>query len=235
MEETTTTSAVGSKRDQIIETLRTKSALLQHIFDNTQQVFGQLKEILQEYAVEVNEQLEGTTDKRVKMEYRDRGKFEAQLQMAGDILIFSMHTNVFQFERENIIWQNSYVKQDKQNAYCGIINIYNFLSDSFKYNRSADEGYLVARIFINRDFQYMVEGKRQVTFRHDRFGQGAITPEALTEIIENTMAYTLDFDLLVPPYDTIKLVTVDQMNTKIENSKLQTGKRLGYQFRSDDV
>ncbi|MCH5305035.1 MAG: hypothetical protein J1E79_00990 [Rikenella sp.] len=224
-----------NKREQIIETLKTKSALLQHIFDNTQQVFGQLKEILQEYAVEVNERLDGTTDKRVKMEYRDRGKFEAQLQMAGDILIFSMHTNIFLFDRENIIWQNSYVKQDRQNAYCGVIHIYNFLADSFKYNRSADEGYLVARIFVNREFQYMVEGKRQVAFRHDRFGQGAITPEALTEIIENTMAYTLDFDLLVPPYDTVKLVTVDQMNTKIENSKLQTGKRLGYQFRSDDV
>ena len=235
MEGNNTPAAGGGKREQIIETLKTKSALLQHLFDYTQQVFGQLKEILQEYAVEVNDRLEGTTDKRVKMEYRDRGKFEAQLQMAGDILIFSMHTNVFQFERENIIWQNSYVKQDKQNAYCGVINIYNFLADSFKYNRSADEGYLVARIFINRDFQYMVEGKRQVTFRHDNFGQGAITPEALTEIIENTMAYTLDFDLLVPPYDTVKLVTVDQMNTKIENSKLQTGKRLGYQFRSDDV
>lgn len=224
-----------NKREQIIETLKTKSALLQHIFDNTQQVFGQLKEILQEYAVEVNERLDGTTDKRVKMEYRDRGKFEAQLQMAGDILIFSMHTNIFLFDRENIIWQNSYVKQDRQNAYCGVIHIYNFLADSFKYNRSADEGYLVARIFVNREFQYMVEGKRQVAFRHDRFGQGAITPEALTKIIENAMAYTLDFDLLVPPYDTVKLVTVDQMNTKIENSKLQTGKRLGYQFRSDDV
>lgn len=235
MEDNQTPDAESGKRAQIIETLKTKSALLQRIFDNTQQVFGQLKEILQEYAVEVNEQLEGTTDKRVKLEYRDRGKFEAQLQLAGDILIFSMHTNVFQFERENIIWQNSYVKQDKQNAYCGVINIYNFLSDSFKYNRSADEGYLVARMFINRDFQYMVEGKRQVTYRHDNFGQGAITPEALTEIIENTMAYTLDFDLLVPPYDAVKLVSVDQMNTKIENSKLQTGKRLGYQFRSDDV
>lgn len=235
MEDNKTPDAENGKRAQIIETLKTKSALLQRIFDNTQQVFGQLKEILQEYAVEVNEQLEGTTDKRVKLEYRDRGKFEAQLQLAGDILIFSMHTNVFQFERENIIWQNSYVKQDKQNAYCGVINIYNFLSDSFKYNRSGDEGYLVARMFINRDFQYMVEGKRQVTYRHDNFGQGAITPEALTEIIENTMAYTLDFDLLVPPYDAVKLVSVDQMNTKIENSKLQTGKRLGYQFRSDDV
>ncbi len=234
MEENKTANAAG-KREQIVETLKTKSVLLQQIFDNTQQVFGQLKEILQEYAVEVNEQLEGVTDRRVKLEYRDRGKFEAQLQLAGDILIFSMHTNVFQFERENIIWQNSYVKQDKQNSYCGVINIYNFLSDSFRYNRSADEGYLVARIFINREFQYMVEGKRQVTYRHDNFGQGAITQDALTEIIENTMAYTLDFDLLVPPYDTVKLVTVDQMNTKIENSKLQTGKRLGYQFRSDDV
>lgn len=234
MEENQTAKPAG-KREQIVETLKTKSVLLQQIFDNTQQVFGQLKEILQEYAVEVNEQLEGAFDRRIKLEYRDRGKFEAQLQMAGDILIFSMHTNVFQFERENIIWQNSYVKQDKQNAYCGVINIYNFLSDSFRYNRSADEGYLVARIFINRDFQYMVEGKRQVTYRHDNFGQGAITPDALTEIIENTMAYTLDFDLLVPPYDTVKLVTVDQMNTKIENSKLQTGKRMGYQFRSDDV
>lgn len=234
MEEKQTAKPAG-KREQIVETLKTKSVLLQQIFDNTQQVFGQLKEILQEYAVEVNEQLEGASDRRIKLEYRDRGKFEAQLQMAGDILIFSMHTNVFQFERENIIWQNSYVKQDKQNAYCGVINIYNFLSDSFRYNRSADEGYLVARIFINRDFQYMVEGKRQVTYRHDNFGQGAITPDALTEIIESTMAYTLDFDLLVPPYDTVKLVTVDQMNTKIENSKLQTGKRMGYQFRSDDV
>ncbi len=234
MEENQTAKPAG-KREQIVETLKTKSVLLQQIFDNTQQVFGQLKEILQEYAVEVNEQLEGAFDRRIKLEYRDRGKFEAQLQMAGDILIFSMHTNVFQFERENIIWQNSYVKQDKQNAYCGVINIYNFLSDSFRYNRSADEGYLVARIFINRDFQYMVEGKRQVTYRHDNFGQGAITPDALTEIIESTMAYTLDFDLLVPPYDTVKLVTVDQMNTKIENSKLQTGKRMGYQFRSDDV
>lgn len=235
MEDNNIPAAEGGKREQIIDTLKTKSALLQRIFDNTQQVFGQLKEILQEYAVEVNERLEGITDKRVKLEYRDRGKFEAQLQLAGDILIFSMHTNVFMFERENIIWQNSYVKQDKRNAYCGVINIYNFLSDSFKYNRSADEGYLVARIFINREFQYMVEGKRQVTYRHDHFGQGTVTPGALTEIIENTMAYTLDFDLLVPPYDAVKLVSVDQMNTKIENSKLQTGKRLGYQFRSDDV
>lgn len=224
----------SGRRNEIAESLKSKSMLKQQIFDNTHHVFSELKEILQEYAVEMNEDLDDV-DRRIKLEYRDRGKFEAQLQLAGDILIFSMHTNIFLFERENIVWQNSYVKNDKRNAYCGVIHIYNFLADSFKYNRAADEGYLVARIFVNREMQYMVEGKRQVSFRHNNFGQGVITPAALVEIVENTMAYTLDFDLLLPPYDTIKVVNVEQMNTKIENSKLQTGKRLGYQFRSDDV
>lgn len=226
-----------SRRQEIIGILRDKTALIQQVFDNTSQTFGRLKEMLQEYAVESNEQLEemGADTKKVRMDYRDRGTYEAALQIGGDILIFSMHTNVFLFERENIIWQNSYVKKDPFNCYCGVIHIYNFLADSFKYNRSSDEGYLVARIFINRERQYLVEGKRQVSYRHNNFGQGEITDQALTEIIENAMAYTLEFDLLVPPYDTIKLVTVDQLNTKMENSKLQTGKRLGYQFCSDDV
>lgn len=78
----------------------------------------------------------------------DRGKFEAQLQAADDILIFSMHSNVFEFNREHIIWQNSYVRDNKANSYCGMINIYNF-SRLVQYNRSADEGYL-NRLFGSR-------------------------------------------------------------------------------------
>lgn len=223
-----------SKRDELVGTLNVKASLKQLVYDNTYNTFLKLKEILQEYAVEANELLEGQ-DKRIKLEYRDRGKFEAQLQIAGDILIFSMHTNVFHFERENIIWKNSYVSNNKQNAYCGLINIYNFLSDSFKYNRSSDEGYLIGRIFVNRELHYFVEGKRQVEYRHNSFGQQTITDESIIDIVESAIGYTLEFDLLVPPFDAVKLVSVDLMNTKIENSKLQTGKRLGYKYNSDDV
>lgn len=223
-----------SKRDELVGTLNVKASLKQQVYDNTYNTFLKLKEILQEYAVEANELLEGQ-DKRIKLEYRDRGKFEAQLQIAGDILIFSMHTNVFHFERENIIWKNSYVSNNKQNAYCGLINIYNFLSDSFKYNRSSDEGYLIGRIFVNRELHYFVEGKRQVEYRHNSFGQQMITDESIIDIVESAIGYTLEFDLLVPPFDAVKLVSVDLMNTKIENSKLQTGKRLGYKYNSDDV
>ena len=116
-----------------------------------------------------------------------------------------------------------------------MINIYNFLSDSFRYNRSADEGYLIGRIFINREMQYFVEGKRQISMRHNSFGTQRIDRAALLNIIENAIDYTVDFALLVPPYDAVKVVTVDQLNTKIENSKMQTGKRLGYKFNSDDI
>ena len=86
-------------------------------------------------------------DERVRLEYRDRGKFEAQLQVANDILIFQMHTDVFEFDANHLIWQNPYVQSDRENSYCGLINIYNFLSDSFKFNRNADEGFLIGRIF----------------------------------------------------------------------------------------
>lgn len=222
------------KRDEIVATIKQKSGLKQQIYDNTLSVMESLKEILEEYASDSNDELEGA-DRRVRMEYRDRGRFEAQLQIAGDVLIFSMHSNVFKFDRSHPIWQNSYVDKDNANGYCGIINIYNFLSDSLRYNRTDDIGYLIGRIFINRENQYFVEGKRQMEYRHNNFGSGKIEQAALLDIVEKSLLYALEFDLLVPPYDLGKEITVESFNSKLENSRLQTGKRLGYQFNSDDV
>lgn len=222
-------------RGRIIDNLVKKANLQQKVYDNTFAVFNELKEILHEMSSELNDATDDQLDKRVRIEYRDRGKFEAQILFAGDVLIFSMHTNVFLFNREHPIWQNSYVSSDKDNSYCGVINIYNFLADSLKYNRNGDEGYLVGRIFINRDMHYFVEGKRQISLKHNNFGSSIINKDAILNIAEIAINYALEFDLLVPPYDAIKVVTVDQLNTKIENSKMQTGKRMGYRFNSDDV
>jgi hypothetical protein len=220
--------------NDIIDILQVKTNVKQKVYDNTFEVFNQLKEMLHELTNDINEEITGV-DRRVKLEYRDRGKFEAEIRISEDILIFSMHTNVFQFDRDHQVWKTSYVEKDKNNALCGVINIYNFLTDSFKYNRLDDLGYLIGRIFINKDLNYFVEGKRQMAFLYSIFGSMPITPEALTKIIKTAIIYSLEFDLLVPPYDTVKIATVSQMNTKIENSKIQTGKRLGYKFNSDDV
>ncbi len=127
------------------------------------------------------------------------------------------------------------MQSDTANSYCGVINVYNFLSDSFKYNRNADEGYLIGRIFINREKCFWVEGKRQTIARPMAFGQRRIDREALVEIVEAAVNYAINFDLLTPPYEENKRVTVDQFNTKLDNSKFVTGKRISYDFSTDDI
>ena len=222
-------------RKKILETIVSKSTLKQKVFDNTFATFNDLKETLLEMASEMDDQLDGLLDRRVRLEYRDRGKFEAQIQVANDLLICQMHTDVFEFEPNHVIWQNPYVQTDRDNSYCGVINIYNFLSDSFKFNRNADEGYLIGRIFINREKCYFVEGKQQTSMRPMQFGKAEIDSEALVRILESAIYYALHFDLLLPSYDDNKRVTVDQFNTKLDNSKFVTGKRLGYDFDVDDI
>ena len=200
-------------RKKILETIVSKSTLKQKVFDNTFATFNDLKETLLEMASEMDDQLDGLLD----------------------LLIFQMHTDVFEFEPNHVIWQNPYVQTDRDNSYCGVINIYNFLSDSFKFNRNADEGYLIGRIFINREKCYFVEGKQQTSMRPMQFGKAEIDSEALVRILESAIYYALNFDLLLPSYDDNKRVTVDQFNTKLDNSKFVTGKRLGYDFDVDDI
>ena len=222
-------------REKILATIINKSTLKQHIFDNTFATFNELKDVLLEITSELDDDLDGKLDKRVRIEYRDRGKFEAQLQIASDLLIFRMHTDVFEFDSNHIIWQNEYVQAERDNSYCGVIDIYNFLSDSFKFNRNADEGYLIGRIFINREKCFFVEGKRQTLVRPMAFGKEKITREDLIAIMETAINYAINFDLLVPSYEDNKRVTVDQFNSKMDNSKFITGKRIGYEFNVDDI
>ena len=207
-------------RSKILDTIIRKSTLKQRIFDNTFSAFNELKETLLEMASELDDELDGKLDRRVRLEYRDRGKFEAQLQVANDILIFQMHTDIFEFAADHPIWQNPYVQGDRENSYCGLINIYNFLSDSFKFNRER---------------RYFVEGKQQTSMRAAEFGKSEIGHDALIAILEEAIWFALNFDLLMPPYEDNKRVTVDQFNTKMDNSKFVTGKRLGYDFEVEDI
>ncbi|MDE6374124.1 MAG: hypothetical protein K2L09_00015 [Alistipes sp.] len=222
-------------RARILETVIRKSTLKQKVFDSTFATFNSLKETLLEMASELDDQLEGRLDRRVRIEYRDRGKFEAQLQVANDVLIFQMHTDVFDFDAQHPVRQTAYVGADRENAYCGVINIYNFLSDSFKFNRNADEGYLIGRLFINRERRYFVEGKGQRSMPAAGFGSGELDRDALIRVLEEAIAFALDFDLLATPYETLARVTVDQFNTKMDNSKFVTGKRLGREFDTKDI
>ena len=222
-------------KPHILQAIIDRSNLSQRVYDNTYAVMTKLKEILHELASELDEELEESLDERVRIEYRDRGKYEAHFIFGENLLIFSMHTDIFRFGDGDAVWKNDYVASGPDNAFCGIINVWNFLKDSFEHKRLGDEGYLVARIFVNRELRYLVEGKGQTAFGRAEFGRHMVDKEGLADVVEAAIDYSLHFDLLVPPYDSQKVVTAELFNTKMENSKMQTGKLLGYEFRTDDI
>ena len=57
----------------------------------------------------------------------------------------------------------------------------------------------------------------------------------LVGFVESAMLYSLSFDLLVPPFDLVKVASVEQINAKIESARMSTGKRMGYKYNSDDI
>ena len=212
-----------------------KTNLKQEVYRNTLSMFTVLKDVLRELAEDYREQLKDKVDENILPVYQEKGIFEAEFRIGGDLLIFSMHSNVFVFAREHPIWKLDYIKANPLNSYCGVFNIYNFLADSFKYNRFEDLGYLIARIFVNHENHFFVEGKRQTSELVKDFANDELTRENMKAILETSIHYAIDFDLLVPPYDQVKIATVEQMQVEINHSRIQTGKRLGFKFNSDDV
>ncbi len=222
-------------RESLMEAYIIKSTVKQKVFENTQRTFVLLKKVLKSLEKDYIEMIRDKVQETMFPYFKDKGPFEAEFKIGGDMLVFSMHSNVFEFDDKHPVWNTEYIKEDPLRSYCGTINLYNFLADSFKYNRMNDLGYLVARIFVNKDNHFFVEGKRQVDENVKDFAIDSISPGILRQIIETAIQYCVEFDLLVPHYDQVKVATVEQMRQKMSHSKMATGKRLGFAFNSDDV
>lgn len=220
-------------RKEIISLLKTKASTKQDVFHNTIKWFEVLKEVLEQIATEYNAEL-NNFDPRVEVAYQSRGNHDVKLKVAGDTLLFHMHTNVFSFDDSHGIWSNSYVEKDSLNAYCGMINVYNFLSDSFKYNRENDAGYLIARIFINKENHFFVEGKRQMGFLFNDFQNSQLNKNNLKQIVESCILFSLNFDLLTPDYATMSRISISQIIELTRNIKLTTEKRLGFKLSHEN-
>ena len=170
---------------------------------------------------------------QVPFEYHDKGEFDAELRFGGDILIFTMHTNIFEFSRDHEVMKTSYIHEKAERSYCGVIMIFNFLADSFKYNRMNDLGYMIGRIFVNSEKHYFIEGKREIGQLYNNFESSVISSDSIRTILDSAVRYTLNFDLLTPPYDSMKMLTVADIQSTLDSMKMTTGKRLGFRFQGD--
>jgi len=215
------------QQEKIIELLKTKASTKQEVYRKTKEVFAKFQQYLKAKSDVVNNEL---SDKDVQVIYSSAGDFESKLKFSGDTLLFHMHSNVFDFPNSHSIHKTKYVKEDKLRSFCGVINIYNFLSDSFKYNRMNDAGYLIARVFINKDKHFFVEGDKQLGFLFNDFINQQINTVQIDKIINETMVYALNFDLQAPNFNDVKVVSVHQILDMNNNQKLKTAKRMGYKF-----
>lgn len=221
-----------NQQPSIFDILRKKANLKQEVYDISLNAFKDFKNVIKTLVDEFNK-TRNHDEKFIPFEFTDISEFEVELKFAGDVLIFMMHTNIFEFSRDHEVMRTPYIRDDKLRSYCGVINIYNFLSDSFKYNRVNDLGYLIGRIFINREKHYFIEGKREIGNLFFNFATSILDNESIRKIVESAMLYTINFDLLTPPYDSVKEVSVYEMQTTLDNMKMKTGKRLGFRFQAD--
>lgn len=225
-------STPADPRSLILGAMRTKSCMKQDVYQNTIAMFALVKELLQEVAEDLEKEVL-QHDKRLTVAFTDKGATACELRVAGDVIIFHMHTNVFKLDQSHSLWKTSYLEEEALRGYFGVVNMYNFLSDSFKYNRERDLGYLVARLFLNRDNKFFVQGKRQLGFLYDDLPNNDLERERIKAVLFSVVLYVLEFDLLAPPYDQVNQVTVSEMNELNANLQISTGKRLGFRFQSD--
>jgi hypothetical protein len=216
---------MDDKLGLIVEALKDKASLKQKIYRNTLEVFQHMKTIAQALAETLDAQIK-QHDESVIVEFQDKGEFEFQLKFSGDLLMFSMHSNVQTFGEEHIISKSPYVQEDPHRGYFGSIMVYNFMADSLKYNRLNDPGYLLARMLLNVDGHFYIEGVRQLNFLFPDIAQNQITMELLRIFIESTMLTAIDQDLYAPSYQDIQIVP---LGLKLEN-RMMSAEKVGFQM-----
>lgn len=216
-------------KKEILELIGSKSKLKRDVFELSKKRFKELKTNLCNYIQQLSKGVK-EIDPRLEVDYQDLGEYYAQVTIAGDTLVFSLHTNVFVFPESSPLWTTSYLKNNEQKAYCSTIQVYNFLADSIRFKRDTDSGYLLARLFLNTDNHFFVEGKRELGLMFNNFMNEEFTQERMTDFITAVIKHSISFDLFVPNYENVAAITLGDANKLKDNIALKTGKRLGFQF-----
>ena len=219
-------------KSEIINILKTKSKNKQLVYSNTKTFFENLKEKLIQTEKYLTDKVT-SSNKEIEIKYLSSGNFEAMLQLSGETLLFNMHSNVFDLPKNHAFKNSDYLKNDVERSFCGMINIYNFLSDSFRYKRLNDEVYLIGRIFINKDNNFFVDGEKPIGFLFRDFHNQNVTSDLIEKILSTCILYCLNDDLIVPDFNDYKIINIHHIMQMSNNQKLKTAKKLGYRLSDE--
>ncbi len=214
----------------IIKIITNKTSLKLKLFEKLKVVFNQLRETAEKVLTEIKSSLPPSAS-NVMLELINVNDFYFRMRIGGETLSTIMHSNIHMLPPHHYMWNTSYLKENPLNAFCGLIYIYNFLNDSFLYNREEDSGELITRIYINHELHFFTEGKTRMDFIFSDFAGQVINKETLRNIILNSILCALSYDLLVPELNLVSTTTVGTINKLVGSSYVSTTKHLGFKLK----
>jgi hypothetical protein len=166
-------------------------------------------------------------DPDVTVEFNKISEHEFDVKLAGDMLIFVMNTNIVTFDEAHPIFNEEYIKQNEVNRYFGQILIYNFMSDSMKFNRMNDPGYLLARLMINHENRFFIEGEKELS-AYNKISEKEITEEDLNDLVKIVLKMAIENDLVAPAFTQMKSITLNQK--KDHTLELGGAQKIGFRM-----
>ena len=213
--------------DYIQHLLESKSTAKQITYKNLLSAFQQLASESQRVVNELKKKAH-PGDEDVTVEFTGVNEHEFDVKLAGDLLVFALHTNIVTFDDAHPVMQDPYIKINDINRYFGQIMIYNFMSDSVKYNRVNDPGYLLARLLINHEGRFVIEGGGRLTEVSNKVSDAPISDQELNLLVKLAMTIAIENDLMAPPFPQVQFITLMQKNEKTQ--EMGGGQKIGFRM-----
>lgn len=210
----------------IFQGLTQKSATKQAIYRNTQEAFKLFKQVSKDLVNKLSSRVT-PLDSSVVIEYREINDLEFHIKIAGDLLIFVMHSNIITFPDDFDLMKTEYVEADFKRRFFGHIMAYNFMADSIKYSRLNDPGYLLGRLLINVENHFYLEGVDQLHLRYQDISRNILQEEDVTILVESAMIAAVNNDLMAQDLEDIRKITVKQ---KFDNQQVSRTQKVGFNF-----
>jgi len=213
--------------DYIQRLLESKSIAKQAAYKHIVEAFNHLAHESQRITAELIKKTH-TADDDVTVHFKFLNEQEFEVKLAGDLLIFVLHTNIVTFDESHEVMSDLYIKANTVNRYFGQIMIYNFMADSVKFGRVNDPGYLVARVLINHENRFIVEGQSGLKDMFCKISEKPITIIDINTIVQHSLMIAIDNDLIAPPFPDLRAITLNQ---KLERTQeLGAGQKIGFQM-----
>jgi len=213
--------------DRIKDLLESKSTAKQITYKNLIKAFNGLSRESRRVITELKKKVKPGDDD-VTVDFEAVNEHEFHVKLAGDLLVFVLHTNIVTLEDANPVMQTPYIKENAINRYFGQIMIYNFMADSFKFNRVNDPGYLLARLLVNHEGRYVVEGEGHLSTLNNKISDAPLTETDLEILVKFALTIAIENDLMAPPFPQVQFITLHQKMEKTQ--ELGAGQKIGFRM-----